>query len=664
MSHRSPCRVVIAVLGLFLMAGCQELGSAMEPRPTGPAVSVVEDETSFTLDNGIVTARVTKATGDLASLKYKGMETLYTNADGRITPANFSQNASTGTGVVSKVTIDPKTNDGDRAEVSVRGMNVTSLNTDMEFRFCMERGGSGIYTYCIYEHLPEYPARSWGESRWVARVADFFDWTGEDHGRTVKMREVPKEENGVRYTFAGSWFDNRAYGWASPSKNLGFWLINPSVEYVGSGPIKTDFLTHRDTNAAAPPCILLFSKANHFGGGNVTLGAGERWTKIVGPFYLYINSGADSAAMHKDAVAKAARETAKWPYEWVSGVEYTKASDRTEVKGRLVLSDPIEPKAKVTNIRVGLAHPAYAPPQVGAGGARGGRGRGPASAPGDAPAQAGRGAAPAGPAPGSREITWRGDAKYYQFWTTAADNGTFEIPDVIPGNYTLYAIADGVLGEFSKTDITVAVGKPTDLGRLTWTPVRHGRQLWEIGTPDFNAREFAFGDKYFEYEVQSEYAKAFPNDVNFIIGKSDVSKDWFYSQIPHVTEEPAAPVAGARGGRGGAPSGRATPYAVHFQMPAAGKGKATLRVATVGGGARQIDVSVNSQPTGTVPGPGGGDVLTRHGIQGPWSEHQVEFDGALLKQGENVLTLTVPAGPNSSGVLYDYVRLELDENAK
>jgi rhamnogalacturonan endolyase len=99
-------------------------------------------------------------------------------------------------------------------------------------------------------------------------------------------------------------------------------------------------------------------------------------------------------------------------------------------------------------------------------------------------------------------------------------------------------------------------------------------------------------------------------------------------------------------------------------MPAAPKGKATLRVAICGGGARQIDVTVNNQPAGQIPSPGGADVITRHGIQGPWSERDVAFDAALLKQGENLLTLTVPAGPINNGVLYDYLRLELDESGQ
>jgi rhamnogalacturonan endolyase len=53
--------------------------------------------------------------------------------------------------------------------------------------------------------------------------------------------------------------------------------------------------------------------------------------------------------------------------------------------------------------------------------------------------------------------------------------------------------------------------------------------------------------------------------------------------------------------------------------------------------------------------------ITRHSIQGLWYERDVTFDAALLKSGANVLKLTVPAGPINNGVIYDYLRLELDE---
>jgi rhamnogalacturonan endolyase len=42
----------------------------------------------------------------------------------------------------------------------------------------------------------------------------------------------------------------------------------------------------------------------------------------------------------------------------------------------------------------------------------------------------------------------------------------------------------------------------------------------------------------------------------------------------------------------------------------------------------------------------------------------VKFDASALKAGGNDLTLTVPAGDLQSGVVWDCLRLELDENAK
>jgi len=49
---------------------------------------------------------------------------------------------------------------------------------------------------------------------------------------------------------------------------------------------------------------------------------------------------------------------------------------------------------------------------------------------------------------------------------------------------------------------------------------------------------------------------------------------------------------------------------------------------------------------------------------GVWRQYWVPFDASLLKQGENAMTLTVPAGDLTTGVVYDYLRLELNENAR
>jgi len=59
----------------------------------------------------------------------------------------------------------------------------------------------------------------------------------------------------------------------------------------------------------------------------------------------------------------------------------------------------------------------------------------------------------------------------------------------------------------------------------------------------------------------------------------------------------------------------------------------------------------------------GDGTIARHGIQGIWYEREVPFDAAMLKAGTNTLTLTVPAGPINNGLIYDYLRLELDDSA-
>src|ERR1035437_10886612 len=71
------------------------------------SVVVSEDANSFTLANGIVTAEVAKRSGDLASLKYHGLEML--DAHGGRQAAYWSHNAARGQ-QITRITIDPKTN--------------------------------------------------------------------------------------------------------------------------------------------------------------------------------------------------------------------------------------------------------------------------------------------------------------------------------------------------------------------------------------------------------------------------------------------------------------------------------------------------------------------------------------------------------------------------
>jgi len=245
------------------------------------------------------------------------------------------------------------------------------------------------------------------------------------------------------------------------------------------------------------------------------------------------------------------------------------------------------------------------------------------------------------------------------------------------------------LGEFAKTDITVEAGKAIDLGRLEWKPVRYGKQVWEIGYPDRTGGKFFKGDgaNYWLWGWGLRYPLLFPNDITYTIGKSDYRKDWFFQQVPHgestewINPEAKDP-ANQRFGWVKAESqekypatdetgpwrvyghGRATTWTIKFNFDRAGKGQAALRVALAGAdGGGGLAVAVNGTSVGTIRTVAT-NALRYNTDKAIWREYVQTFDAALLKPDENEMTLTVPAGEITSGVVYDYLRLELDENFK
>ena len=664
---KSTCAGAVLLAGL-LPARCATAAAS---------VTVAEDESSFTLDNGLIRARAAKRSGDLISLKYQDQEIL---SGGSSHPAGYwSHNTAKGR-TTARVSIDPQTNGGERGEVSIKGLSDGgpmgsgpggSVVADIEIRYALGRADSGLYTYSILEHPASYPATSLGEARFCAKLNDeLFDWMTVDarrnmkmltaydwdHGTVMNFKEARRMNSGRyqgqvehKYDYAANQFEVRAWGWSSTAKDLGVWFVNPTIEYLSGGPTKVELSAHRDAiftsdlNAPAPPTLLNYWRGSHYGGSACSVAPGEAWTKVVGPFLIYCNAGADHDALWKDALAKADREAAAWPYDWVSGVDYPHRSERGTVTGRLVLNDPQAPGLKLARLLVGLAAPDYAPgrPNRGLGGPAGGT---------NAP-DAGRGRG--GGAFGPRAVDWQNDAKHYEFWVRGEDAGSFGIPNVRPGTYTLHAIADGVLGEFAYSNVTVAAGQTLQLGPLNWQPVRYGKQVWEIGIPNRSGAEFFKGDDYYHWGWYLEYPKLFPRDVRFVVGRSDFRKDWFFEQVPH-NEDPANTT-----GQG---TGRATTWSIAFTLPSAPRGRATLRLALCSVDARSLAVSVNGQAAGTVADVMRNSTVQRDGIAGYWSERNLPFDAARLKAGDNVLELTVPSGSLTAGVIYDYLRLELEES--
>ncbi|HOB31540.1 MAG TPA: polysaccharide lyase family protein, partial [Verrucomicrobiota bacterium] len=93
------------------------------------------------------------------------------------------------------------------------------------------------------------------------------------------------------------------------------------------------------------------------------------------------------------------------------------------------------------------------------------------------------------------------------------------------------------------------------------------------------------------------------------------------------------------------------------------RGCATLRMGIAGITLREgVNITVNGRPAGGTGPMADTATIRRDGIRGYWSERNVAFDASLLRRGTNIIGLIVPPGGPTTGVMYDYLRLELDES--
>ena len=644
-------------------------------------VTITDQGGSWIMDNGLIRATISKGNSHITSLIYHGINIMGPGGIWEQSPP---------APVTQSLTIDPAKNGGERGEVSLKGVNG---RMDIEIRYTLERGVSGIYTYAIYSHRANYPAASEGESRFINQLSPRFDWLSVDSDRNMPMCSDADTRTGVeihakeqhilstgiyknsvehKYSYCANMYELPAYGWSSIRDHIGVYFINPSNEYIGGGPTRLDLVCHMGAT------MLDYWTSGHYAGGAAcNIPAGEVWNKVVGPIFVYCNAvqnpetpsqsdlqtlaatagnpvipaawSANAKALFNDALDEAKIIKSQWPLTWVQGVDYPQKDQCATVAGQIVLADPQAATTDLPHLKVGLTHADFT-----------GRASGFVLRSGN-----------------GNLITWQHDANYYQFWTDGGTDGKFSLANVRPGTYTLHAYADGVLGEYAQASITVTAGQSLDLGKLDWKPVRYGRQIWEIGYPDRTGGKFYKGDgsNYWLWGWCVRYPLLFPNDITYTIGQSDYHKDWFFEEVPHGEStawlNPAAKdPANQRFGwvHTGTPGedmwrtigrGRATTWTIKFNMPAATQGRATLRVSLAGAdGAGGLEVGVNGRQVGTIRTVAT-NALRYNTDKGISREYTQPFDAALLKAGENEVQLTVPAGELTSGVVYDYLRLEL-----
>jgi rhamnogalacturonan endolyase len=684
------------VLTLLLTAGINGPAAAGENRPgggtgEGPDVTVIDNgDGTVTMANGIVSIVIVKKTSRLNEVTYtcdrggKRQTIPMLLGKGQYYYGGFM--LGTGTYEYSLAT-DPATNKGNYADVKL--VSESATNGVMETHFSMLRGSPGFYSTAILTHRKQDAAFEVGAWGVITRVPPSFNWLSADdkrnmfigtrtrtgkpvphspHEITVNLDGTRAGEFADKFIYAQDHADQRAWGWSSVSKggsNVGIWMMT-NMEFSNGGPLKRDVgvYPYSELNNS-----ILTGELGM--GSDGFLAAGEEWTKMCGPWFVYMNSVPEAIddprkaahALYADALAQAEAEKKAWPYPWFKHEKYVPAAGRGTVTGRFVIRDPGNPNASPAELWVGLVEQPH---------------------------------------------TIKGYYDFqkwlrpYQFFARTGADGTFTIPNVLPGaNYTLWAYGPGAAGTFLSQEqsggqppllhdlptkpfsVTVAAGKATDLGTVTWTPERVGATVFELGYPDRKAGKYRHGEDFWAPEKspklgyptpvwggQMYFPSDFPDGMTYTVGKSRWATDWNYVL-------PSLP------GRDGAYQPCTGTIAFDLAKAPAGDALASIYLACAGDEGGHVVVSVNDTDLASVPGvtakpnpftaevnprnrgvggfnPAYSDNSSIHfGDHGPFSDERLTFPAKLLRGGRNTITVTKNARGLSAHFMVDYLRLEL-----
>ncbi|KAJ7967711.1 Rhamnogalacturonate lyase [Quillaja saponaria] len=617
------------------------------------------------LNNGLVKLTILNPQGYLTGIQYGGMDNLLDLSSSESNRGYWDINWSLPGGqdryqVVKGAEYSVIHQSNDYSEVSFRSTYApstpgTRLPLSVDIRYILKSGISGFYCYAIYERPTGCRAIDLAQTRMVFKLRrEKFHYMAitDAKQRIMPMPEdilpprgkqliVPesvllvnpinpdlKGEVDDKYQYSMDNKDGGLHGWISSGPIIGFWVIFPSHEFRNGGPTKQNLTAH-----TGPACLAMFHGTHYIGNDILAhFGEGETWRKVFGPFFVYLNSTpnvSNASNLWSDAKRQRLLEESAWPYNFVSSPYYLTANERGSTSGRLFVQDRYVSGSLIP------AKNAY----VGLSAAR-------------------------------TEGTWQTESKEYQFWVQTDSNGNFTIKDVIPGVYGLHGWVPGFIGDYlDKEPVSISAGSETQLGNLTFVPLRDGPTVWEIGFPDRTAITYFIPDvnmmyvnklflnspeKYRQYGLWDRYTDIHPEvDQVFTVGVSDPKKDWFFAHVDR---------------RG--PDGKYLPstWKVEFNLTAVTSGTYKLRLAIASATRSDLKVNINYMDTDhlvfQVMNLGTDNAVCRHGIHGLYRLFSVNISSSLLLAGDNSIFLTQARdGDSVCGVLYDYIRLEAAANS-
>ena len=179
---------------------------------------------------------------------------------------------------------------------------------DIEIRYALERGASGIYTYAIFSHGANYPAAGEGESRFITQLNPIFDWLSVDADRNLLRPPRKTCARASSSTPRSNGFSARA---SIKLRRAQIQLLRRAIQDPGlrllqhQGAHRPLFhqpkhripgRRRREAGTGLPHAatILDYWCPGHYAGGaGCNIPAGEKWNKVIGPIFVYCNALAD-----------------------------------------------------------------------------------------------------------------------------------------------------------------------------------------------------------------------------------------------------------------------------------------------------------------------------------------------------------------------------------
>lgn len=592
-------------------------------------VQLIDQGTTVTLDNGIISFKIDKALAQITSMK-KGSQELM-GGGGR---GYFQREHQGGIFTLPQNCIySVIRNTPDIAEISLVENNPAHYPFYFDARFVLKKNESGFYNYIILEYEPSivpqtsivlldlclridpelFVIAQVTDDRWIMLPTPQDFVNGEVIGdATVQLlpdsiyAQMYDDSIYTKYNMIAMFRDHKVHGMCGNGNGYGVWLIQGNDEYLNGIPGSQELTVHQSETT---PVILGMAHGVHFGSAELILDIQSgNWRKIFGPMFVYVNQGNGREAMWADATNKAAEHAEQWPYEWMNDSGYP--TIRGSVRGQIKIKGDINPKGTL----VVLAQPQ-----------------------------------------GEDVPHWRKQGKGYAFYSNSDSNGFFTIENVRAGSYSLYADVSGVMDEFRYDGISVTAGNTADLGLLEWTPVKYGRQEWQIGIPDRDSTEFRNGDDFRHWGevMRDRYMQDFPNSVEYAIGASDWRVDWNYVQ-------PTIP-----NGSGGYTD---TKWGINFNLSKKYTGTAYLRIGIAGSRESTLKVTLGRYTLANTVLDAVGELYPNQGYprsasRGYYKELVIPFPASYLAEGANRIVLNQTRITQFASIHYDCVRLELPYKA-